>query len=64
MKYLKQFWANAQASPKTSAMGAAGLVGSGVAAFHDPAKLVAVEWWTVVFVSAGLLFTPDHKAQA
>ena len=61
MSYLKRFLANARSSPKTTASGLAGIIGSLVAAFHNTALLSTPEWWTVLLVSGGLLFSADSK---
>jgi hypothetical protein len=62
MTYFKTFLKNASGSPKTTAMGLAGIIGSLTAALHNTALLSTAEWWTVVLVSAGLLFSADSKA--
>ena len=61
MSYLKRFLANARSSPKTTASGLAGVIGSLVAAYHNAALLSTPEWWTVLLVSGGLLFSADSK---
>ena len=61
MIYFKRFLANASGSPKTTAMGLAGIIGSLTAAFHNTALLSTAEWWTVLLVSGGLLFSADSK---
>jgi hypothetical protein len=63
MKYLNQFFQNVKASPKTSATGIAGLVGSITTAVHNPSVLSTGAWWAVLFVSGGLLFAPDAGAK-
>lgn len=62
MKYLKRFISNARRSPKTTASGLAGLIGSLAAARQNPAAISSPEWWTVVLVSGGLLFAGDAKS--
>jgi hypothetical protein len=62
MSYFKRFLANASSSPKTTAAGLAGIASSLTAALHNNALLSTAEWWTVVLVSGGLLFSADSKA--
>ena len=58
-QYLTTFIANAKKSPKTTALGIAGVVGSITAAVHNPALLGNAAWWTPFLVSVGLLFSGD-----
>ncbi len=64
---MKQFFANLWSAvrdhPKTTAGAIAGLVASGVGAYHNPALLVSEEWWGVVFVAIALLAASDAKKQ-
>ena len=62
MKYLNRFISNARSSPKTTASGLAGVIGSFAAAHQNPSVLSNPEWWTVVLVSGGLLFAGDAKS--
>ncbi|MGA2769960.1 MAG: hypothetical protein ABSG26_03995 [Bryobacteraceae bacterium] len=62
MNYFKRFLANASSSPKTTAAGLAGIIGSLTAALHNTALLSTAQWWTVLLVSGGLLFSADSKA--
>ena len=57
--YIQRFLVNAKSSPKTTAAGLAGLAGSITTAAHNPSVLTTAEWWTVVFVSGGLVFAGD-----
>jgi hypothetical protein len=61
--YIRRFFNNAKSSPKTTATGLAGIVGSITAAAHNPAILASAEWWTVLLVSGGLLFAGDAAAK-
>ena len=62
MNYINRFISNARSSPKTTASGLAGLMGSLAAAHQNPSVLSSPEWWTVVLVSGGLLFAGDAKS--
>jgi hypothetical protein len=57
--YIQRFLVNAKSSPKTTAAGLAGLAGSITAATRNPSVLTTAEWWTVIFVSGGLVFAGD-----
>ena len=62
MTYMNRFISNAKTSPKTTASGLAGLIGSLAAARQNPSVFSSAEWWTVVLVSGGLLFAGDAKS--
>ena len=61
---IQTFLRNAKASPKTTATGLAGLIGSISSAIHNPSVLSSTEWWMLVLVSGGLLFAGDATAKA